>query len=182
MSPEILLGEEFDLSTDVFSLGVIFCEIAARKLADKWTFKRDAPRFEMDIEEVRKLASPDCPEEFLELCVDCCKPAPKERPTTREILERLRVIEAEVLARDGGVDIHFGSVRFLGGKRSRGGPRIPSFGVGGSKSGASTSTNESDDEDIPDDETESSSSFSFTAGLNNGSIISTSLLMNFLAR
>ena len=39
MSPEILLGEEFDLPTDVYSLGVIFCEILARKLADDVTFK-----------------------------------------------------------------------------------------------------------------------------------------------
>jgi len=35
MSPEILLGEQFDLPTDVYSLGVIFCEILARKLADE---------------------------------------------------------------------------------------------------------------------------------------------------
>ena len=39
MSPEILLGEEFDLPTDVYSLGVIFCEILARKLADDVMFK-----------------------------------------------------------------------------------------------------------------------------------------------
>ena len=39
MSPEILLGEEFDLPTDLYSLGVILCEILARKLADDVTFK-----------------------------------------------------------------------------------------------------------------------------------------------
>lgn len=39
MSPEIILGEEFDLPTDVFSLGVILCEILARTLADDVTFK-----------------------------------------------------------------------------------------------------------------------------------------------
>ena len=39
MSPEIMIGEEFDLPTDVFSLGVILCEILARKLADDVTFK-----------------------------------------------------------------------------------------------------------------------------------------------
>jgi len=39
LSPEILLGEEFDLPTDVYSLGVIFSEILARKLADDVTFK-----------------------------------------------------------------------------------------------------------------------------------------------
>jgi LIM domain kinase 1 len=38
MSPEILLGEEFDLPTDVYSMGIIFCEIISRKLADNVTF------------------------------------------------------------------------------------------------------------------------------------------------
>ena len=42
MSPEILLGHQFDLPTDIFSLGVIFCEIIARKLADDNTFKARA--------------------------------------------------------------------------------------------------------------------------------------------
>jgi LIM domain kinase 1 len=39
MSPEILMGEEFDLPTDVFSMGVIFCEVIARRLADDNVFK-----------------------------------------------------------------------------------------------------------------------------------------------
>ena len=39
MSPEILLSEEFGMDTDVYSLGVIFCELLARKLADDHTFK-----------------------------------------------------------------------------------------------------------------------------------------------
>ncbi|KAJ2967623.1 hypothetical protein NUW54_g13456 [Trametes sanguinea] len=51
MSPEILLGNEFDLPTDIFSLGVIFCEIAARKLADDNTFRRTAPFFNIDEDE-----------------------------------------------------------------------------------------------------------------------------------
>ena len=39
MSPEILIGEAFGLETDVYSLGIIFCELVARKLADDDTFK-----------------------------------------------------------------------------------------------------------------------------------------------
>lgn len=39
MAPEILMGDEFGLPADIFSLGVIFCEILSRKLVDSDTFK-----------------------------------------------------------------------------------------------------------------------------------------------
>lgn len=132
MSPEILLGDEFDLPTDIFSLGIIFCEIAARHLADDTHFKRHPPTFGIDVDEVYRLASPDCPSDFLALCIECLNIDPSKRPTTRDILERLRVIEAEVTARPSeGEEAHVGSIKFLtGGKRPTGNLRIPSFGVG----------------------------------------------------
>ncbi|KAJ7778473.1 kinase-like domain-containing protein [Mycena metata] len=149
MSPEILLGDEFDLPTDIFSLGIIFCEIAARKLADDDHFKRTAPTFGIDPAEIHKLANPGCPPEFLALCVDCLATDPAARPGTRDILERLRVIEAEVLARpERGVRL------MTAGRRAGPGPRIPSFGVGVGKdirssslaSSSADSTDDSDDE------------------------------------
>ncbi|KAK7055173.1 TKL/LISK/LISK-DD1 protein kinase [Favolaschia claudopus] len=155
MSPEILLGDEFDLPTDIFSLGIIFCEIAARKLADDDHFKRTAPTFGIDSEEVHKLASPGCPPAFLSLAIDCLATDPAARPTTRVILERLREIEAEVLARPNeGEDLHVGSVRLMtASKRAGPGPRIPSFGVGVGKDIRSSSHNSSNtDTDDSDDE------------------------------
>jgi LIM domain kinase 1 len=128
MSPEILLGEEFDLPTDIFSFGIILCEIAARKLADNKHFKRCAPQFRIDETEIYKLASPDCPPAFLKLCIDCLASKPVSRPTTRVILDRLREIEADVLARPfEGADLHVGSVKFMKGDTGRRG--IPIFGV-----------------------------------------------------
>ncbi|KAG5638408.1 hypothetical protein H0H81_000185 [Sphagnurus paluster] len=149
MSPEILLGEEFDLPTDVFSLGIIFCEIAARRLADDTHFKRHPPNFGIDTDELHRLSSPDCPADFLSLCIDCLSTDPSSRPTTRVILERLQVIEAEVLARPNEEeDLHVGSIKFLTGKRpAKGGPRIPSFGMGvGNDVRNSNPSDESDDE------------------------------------
>ncbi|KIJ61262.1 hypothetical protein HYDPIDRAFT_97020 [Hydnomerulius pinastri MD-312] len=130
MSPEILLGEEFDLPTDIFSLGIIFCEIAARRLADDRHFKRTGPTFGIDAEEVHKLASPGCPPAFLDLCLACLADDPAARPTTRTILERLRDIEAEVLARPETEDLHLGSIKFMTGGKRPAAPRIPSFGAG----------------------------------------------------
>ncbi|KAL0952728.1 hypothetical protein HGRIS_006961 [Hohenbuehelia grisea] len=148
MSPEILLGDEFDLPTDIFSLGIIFCEIAARRLADDKHFKRTAPSFGVDAEEVRNLASPGCPEDLISLCIDCCNTDANARPTTRSILERLRAIEAEVLSRPSEADeAQIGTVKFMtGGKRPTAGPRIPSFGMGVGKD-IRTNGDASDDSD-----------------------------------
>lgn len=129
MSPEILLGHEFDLQTDTFSLGIIFCEIASRRLADDHHFKRTGPTFGIDVDEVHKLANQGCPPAFLSLCLDCLAEDPAARPTTRLILERLQEIEAEVLARPETEDLHLGSVKFMTGGKRPTAPRIPSFGA-----------------------------------------------------
>lgn len=135
MSPEILLGHEFDLPTDIFSLGVIFCEIASRKLASETVFRRTPPTFGIDPDEVEELASPGCPPAFIKLCLDCLVEEPSQRPTTRQILDRLRDIEIEIIARSPTTDdVHVGSIRYQSGTRRPGGaPRIPSFGMGAAK-------------------------------------------------
>ncbi|KAH9993034.1 kinase-like domain-containing protein [Russula vinacea] len=132
MSPEILLGNEFDLPTDIFSLGVILAEIAARRLADDSHFARSAPSFSIDAEEVRELANTGCPPEFTQLAIECISVDPATRPTTRVILDRLRAIEAQVLARPEDQDLHHtGSIKFMtGNRRHSSAPRIPSFGQG----------------------------------------------------
>ncbi len=132
MSPEILLGHEFDLPTDIFSLGIILAEIAARHLADDTHFARSAPSFAIDAEEVRRRANTGCPPEFIQLAIECVSEDPAKRPTTRVILDRLRAIEAEVLARPEDQDPpHTGSIKFMtGNRRHTPAPRIPSFGQG----------------------------------------------------
>lgn len=156
MSPEILMGNEFDLPTDIFSLGVILCEIASRKLANDYTFKRHPPSFGIDADEVRKLASPGCPPAFLTLCLDCVAEEPRSRPTTRDILERLRDIETEVLARPTEPDdAHVGSVKFLTGmKRPGAAPRIPSFGMGVAKDVKSADTSATSDDHSSDEDSD----------------------------
>ncbi|KAF8741649.1 Protein kinase C conserved region 1 (C1) domains (Cysteine-rich domains), partial [Rhizoctonia solani] len=130
MSPEILKGDEFDLPTDVFSMGVIFCEVIARKLADDYVFKRSAPDWGMDPDELKTRASPGCPPELVALALDMCAVDPHARPSMREVLARLRTIEIGVLEKAG--DAHVGSVKFFTAGRKRPGPalRIPSFGMG----------------------------------------------------
>ncbi|THH31374.1 hypothetical protein EUX98_g2809 [Antrodiella citrinella] len=156
MSPEILLGHEFDLPTDIFSLGVIFAEIATRKLASDTTFKRTPPSFGIEKDEVKELMSDGCPLAFFQLALDCLAEEPGARPTTRVILDRLRDIELEVMARGSAVeDAHVGSIKFLtGNKRPGTAPRIPSFGMGVGKelkhAYEHSSDDSSDDDELSD--------------------------------
>jgi LIM domain kinase 1 len=173
MSPEILLGHEFDLPTDIFSLGVILAEIAARHLADDTRFARSAPSFTIDAEEVRRLANTGCPPEFTQLTIECISGEPTKRPTTRVILDRLRAIEAEVLARPEDQDPpHTGSIKFMtGNRRHAPAPRIPSFGQGigeGIRISRSPEPYFSDDDDSDEELSEALSRLDSVTVVDNG--------------
>ncbi|GAA6002758.1 uncharacterized protein JCM10292_003002 [Rhodotorula paludigena] len=110
MSPEVLNGLPFDLKTDVFSLGVLFVEIASRQLASNHSFVRGPPTYGISQSEVRGSVSSHCPQAFIDLALQCCATDPRERPDTKEILRRLRDVEQEVLALEarglGDADAH----------------------------------------------------------------------------
>lgn len=134
MSPEMMLGEDFTIATDIFSLGVIFCEIASRKLVHGDVFERGVPSFSIDHDEVRRRASPGVPAAFVELCIACTATGADQRPKIREILVTLQGIEADIIASQATAgSYNVGSLGFSAkhggrGKGKRPFPgRIPSF-------------------------------------------------------
>ncbi|CDS01578.1 related to serine/threonine protein kinase [Sporisorium scitamineum] len=153
MSPEILLGVDFSLPSDVFSLGVIFAEIASRHLVDSYTFKRVVPTFGLDADEVRQMASEGCPDAFIQLALDCVEEDPRDRPEMRQVVARLRDIEREVLMREEAENRYaIGSVRgatiqsIMGTKLKRAAPpRLPSFNGALKLNNATHSNANSDD-------------------------------------
>jgi len=145
MAPEILLGVDFDVQADVFSLGVVFCEILSRSIADDDIFARGPPFYAIDASEVRDRASAGCPDAYLRLALDCCATEPCARPTMIQVLERLRAIERELIAterKDPTIKAYaVGSLSFASPRRTvvalKDGegtarpnlpPRMPSFG------------------------------------------------------
>ncbi|BGP19979.1 hypothetical protein JCM10213_006756 [Rhodosporidiobolus nylandii] len=108
MSPEILLGQPFTLSTDIFSLGILLLEIASRSLASNHTFVRQPPHYGVSSDEAWDSVSPLCPRAFVELALRCCDTDPSKRPGTKEILDVLRAVEREVLEQDafGDAEAH----------------------------------------------------------------------------
>ncbi|KAK8844601.1 hypothetical protein IAR55_006448 [Kwoniella newhampshirensis] len=122
MSPEIINGLEFDLPTDVFSLGIIFIEIISRRLVDSKTYtaQRKAPHFTPEPAEVHRRASPGCPPSLISLALACTQEDPAIRPLMPEVLHKVRDIEREVLSRLEDATEHVGSIRLIhrSGKRA----------------------------------------------------------------
>lgn len=152
MSPEILLGLPFDIRTDIYSLGILYIEIASRKLASTTTFARRPPNYHLSREEVLSSVSSTCPRSFVDLALECCDANPDRRPDCKAVLRRLRSIEHEVQelearglgdedahTRGGEVASHnVGSISFAGAvkrgsitqqqqHRRPAAPRLPSF-------------------------------------------------------
>jgi len=100
------------------------------------------------------LASPGAPADFIQFAIDCCALRPADRPTTPQILARLRAIEVDVLSRPSGADdLHLGSVKFFTQKRPGAAPRMPSFSTirdKDEKEANDSTPEESDDEELID--------------------------------
>ncbi|XP_023582894.1 dual specificity testis-specific protein kinase 2 [Trichechus manatus latirostris] len=100
MAPEVLRDEPYNEKADVFSYGIILCEIIARIQADPDYLPR-TENFGLDYDAFQHMVG-DCPPDFLQLTFNCCNMDPKLRPsfveigrTLEEILSRLQEKELE---------------------------------------------------------------------------------------
>ncbi|KAI9592396.1 kinase-like domain-containing protein [Syncephalis fuscata] len=93
MAPEIMLGMEFGISVDIFSFGVVLCELICRRTADSGAFTRKMPGFGMDPDTIRLHATDNYPEDFLQLAIKCTDAVEEARPNWSEILSSLRALE-----------------------------------------------------------------------------------------
>ncbi|XP_048353034.1 dual specificity testis-specific protein kinase 2 isoform X2 [Sphaerodactylus townsendi] len=100
MAPEVLRDEPYNEKADVFSYGIILCEIIARIQADPDYLPR-TENFGLDYDAFQHMVG-DCPPNFLQLAFNCCNMDPTLRPsfvdivkTLEEMLSRLKNEEAE---------------------------------------------------------------------------------------
>ncbi|XP_046939727.1 dual specificity testis-specific protein kinase 2 [Lynx rufus] len=90
MAPEVLRDEPYNEKADVFSYGIILCEIIARIQADPDYLPR-TENFGLDYDAFQHMVG-DCPPEFLQLTFNCCNMDPKLRPSFAEIGKTLEEI------------------------------------------------------------------------------------------
>ncbi|XP_072560624.1 dual specificity testis-specific protein kinase 2 isoform X2 [Paramormyrops kingsleyae] len=100
MAPEVLRDEPYNEKADIFSYGIILCEIIARIQADPDYLPR-TENFGLDYHAFQNMVG-DCPPDFLQQAFNCCNMDPRLRPSfadivrnLEEILERLKCAESE---------------------------------------------------------------------------------------
>ena len=93
MSPEIAFALDFDLSADIFSFGILLCEL----MTDiEPSIRKPQDSFALNEEEVRSRILPGCPEALEALALQCCESDPLKRPTISTCIEELETIFAEL--------------------------------------------------------------------------------------
>ncbi|OCT65240.1 dual specificity testis-specific protein kinase 1 isoform X1 [Xenopus laevis] len=94
MAPEMLRGEPYDRKVDIFSFGIVLCEILGRIPADPEILPRTRD-FGLDAVAFKEMF-PGCPTQVLDLAASCCRLEAFKRPSFGEILDQLEDL-AEVL-------------------------------------------------------------------------------------
>ncbi|GAM29201.1 hypothetical protein SAMD00019534_123770 [Acytostelium subglobosum LB1] len=89
MAPEVILGQDYNETCDVFSYGIVLSEIITR-LETTSNMRPLSLRYGLDVDILLPLVPKDCPPPFLKLALDCTEYDPDLRPTFKEITERLK--------------------------------------------------------------------------------------------
>lgn len=79
MAPEMMKGLKYDEKVDVFSFGIILCEIIGRVEADPDFMPRNSD-FSLNQQEFREKFCAQCPEAFVKVAFVCCDLNPDMRP------------------------------------------------------------------------------------------------------
>jgi LIM domain kinase 1 len=105
MSPEMALMMEFDRSSDIFSFGIILCElITGVEPSKNFLHRRPQDLFQFNEHELRDAVPPECPEALEVLALQCCEVEPTRRPLASTCVEELQNLLQEL---GGGDDITF---------------------------------------------------------------------------
>ncbi|XP_029469061.1 dual specificity testis-specific protein kinase 1-like isoform X2 [Rhinatrema bivittatum] len=87
MAPEMLRGEPYDRKVDVFSFGIVLCEILGRITADPEVLPRTQD-YGLDVTAFHEIIG-ECPKRVLDLAASCCRLEAFKRPSFTELLDEL---------------------------------------------------------------------------------------------
>uniref|UniRef100_A0A6Q2ZIH3 LIM domain kinase 2 n=1 Tax=Esox lucius TaxID=8010 RepID=A0A6Q2ZIH3_ESOLU len=85
MAPEMLNGKRYDEKVDIFSFGIVLCEIIGQVNADPECLPRTYD-FGLNVAKfIEKFLPDDCPPAFFPLAVACCDLIPENRPAFQKL-------------------------------------------------------------------------------------------------
>lgn len=92
MAPEMIMGFQYDNKVDVFSYGIVLCELITRAKISDHLQRKPQEAFGLNVSQLEKLIPADCPPEFAQVAIDCCGYEPSARPSFKDIIRRLKPI------------------------------------------------------------------------------------------
>ncbi|XP_045172797.2 LIM domain kinase 2-like isoform X3 [Mercenaria mercenaria] len=84
MAPEMINGHKYDEKVDVFSFGIVLCEIIGQVYADPDILPRSFD-FSLNVEAFKEKFCRDCPNGLLKLAVICAQMIPESRPSFEKV-------------------------------------------------------------------------------------------------
>ena len=94
VAPEVMLGMDYDYSCDVFSYGNVLAELITLQRPAREFWNRSADdNYQLDYDELTKIAPKDTPPKFLQLALKCVKYSPLDRPDFTTIMKEIKEIE-----------------------------------------------------------------------------------------
>ncbi|XP_077097456.1 LIM domain kinase 2 [Siphateles boraxobius] len=85
MAPEMLNGKRYDEKVDIFSFGIVLCEIIGQVYADPECLPRTLDFGLNVLKFIEKFLPEHCPPAFFALAVACCDLAPDNRPAFQKL-------------------------------------------------------------------------------------------------
>ncbi|KAJ8312730.1 hypothetical protein KUTeg_010103 [Tegillarca granosa] len=84
MAPEMMSGKKYDEKVDLFSYGIVMCEIIGRVFADPDILPRTLD-FGLNVEVFKSKYCGDCPDAFFKIAVMCCQMDSEKRPKFEQV-------------------------------------------------------------------------------------------------
>ncbi|XP_063171558.1 LIM domain kinase 2 isoform X3 [Candoia aspera] len=122
MAPEMLNGQSYDETVDVFSFGIVLCEIIGQVYADPDCLPRTLD-FGLNVKLFwEKFVPVDCPPAFFPLAAICCRLEPESRPPFSKLEDSFEALSlylgelgiplpSELEELDHSVSMQFGLIR-----------------------------------------------------------------------